>query len=253
MTFPTDITKIAFAGDWHDNFKYMWNACYWAHQKGVQAIVHVGDFGFWKNGIYYDDLNAQLIKWNLTLLFIDGNHENFPLLYSIPEHEEGYREIRSNIIHLPRGFRWEWSDQIFTALGGAHSIDKGFRDDGVDWFKEEDITVDDMKKVIDGGYTDFLITHDAPKFARVPLNPEFAQMFSYIDVFESEVSRFMIEKVCREIAPRFVFHGHYHVRYSDVVKYCESYKTEVVGLDCDGTDFKKNMSIVNLTQLEGML
>lgn len=253
MTFPQLITKVAFAGDWHDNWKYMLNACYWAHQKGAQAIVHVGDFGFWSNGAKYDELNSRLEKWDMYLLFIDGNHENFPLLNSILVNDEGYREIRSRIIHLPRGFRWEWYGKIFTALGGARSIDKGWREEGVDWFSEEDITVDDMKKVIDGGYTDFLITHDAPQSAKVPLDPEFARSFAYKDVFSCELSRYMLEKVCTEIAPMYVIHGHYHVRYDSFHIWCKSYKSQIHGLHCDGNPFPLNMTIVDLTELTGYI
>lgn len=250
MTFFDHVTKVAFAGDWHDNFRYMWRACYWAHQKGVDAIVQVGDFGFWSNGRAYDDLNAQLEKWDIYLFFIDGNHENFPLLNSIPVNDEGYREIRSRIIHLPRGFRWEWYGHTFTALGGAHSIDEGFRTEGVDWFKEEDITVDDMKKTIDGGLTDFLITHDAPHSANVPLDPAFAAMFPHKVVQKCELNRWMLEKVCTHLRPLWIIHGHYHVNYEAYTGWWSDKLGRITGLDCDGNPFNKNMTVVDLTELQ---
>lgn len=249
MSFPDNITKVMFAGDWHDNYKYMVHACYWAHQKGAEAIVQVGDFGFWSNGAQYDDLNQKLREWGMHLFFIDGNHENFPLLYSIPEHKDGYRVIRDRIIHLPRGFRWEWCGRTFTALGGARSIDVGFLTPGSDWFPEEDITIDDMKKVVDGGLTDFLITHDAPTSARVPLDPAFARAFPYKDVQKCELSRAMLEKVCLAIKPLWIIHGHYHVQYSDTVQWLESKIGKVTGLDCDGNPFPKNMMLVDLENL----
>ena len=249
MSFPTDITKVVFAGDWHDNFKYMWHACYWAHQKGAEAIVQVGDFGFWTNGRAYDDLNDQLKKWNLQLFFIDGNHENFPLLYSIPVNSEGVRPIRSNITHLPRGFRWEWYGRTFTALGGAHSIDEGWRIDGQDWFKEEDITPEDMVKVMSGGLTDFLITHDAPISAPVPLDPSFAASFNQDIVAQCEMNRWMLEKVCRHVKPLWLIHGHYHVDYGSYVNWWKDKPGKVTGLHCDGNAFNKNMMVVDLTEV----
>lgn len=250
MSFPLTATKIAFAGDWHGQYTYMRRACYWAHKKGAEVIVQVGDFGFWKDSAAYDILNAQLEEWGMYLLFIDGNHENFPLLYNTPLNNDGVRPIRDRIIHLPRGFRWSWYIYTFTALGGAHSIDKDYRFDGVDWFKEEDITVDDMKKTVDGGPTDFLITHDSPYSANTPLDPAFAAQFSDQQVHECDLSRWMLEKVCQGITPTWIVHGHYHVDYEAETKWNNGGTCKITGLNCDGSAFDRNMIIVDLTELD---
>ena len=72
-------------------------------------IIILGDFGVgffdgkqWPEEMFYDYLAEQ----DYTVLFIDGNHENFNMLKSYPiEAWNGGKAqfIRKNVIHLMRG------------------------------------------------------------------------------------------------------------------------------------------------------
>ena len=75
-----------------------------------------------------------------TVLFLDGNYENSDLLNTYPEGEwRGGKVhiIKPDILHLMRGQVFELEGNIIFTFGGATSIDKYMRQEGVSWWKEE--------------------------------------------------------------------------------------------------------------------
>ena len=66
-----------------------------------------------------------------TILFVDGNHENFDRLLSefpIEDWNGGkVHKIRPNIIHLMRGHVFEIEGKRIFAMGGGYSVDKYMR------------------------------------------------------------------------------------------------------------------------------
>lgn len=91
-------------------------------------VIVCGDFGLW-----HDNSTEQWwFKWfeekNFTLLFVDGNHENFDRLYGnefevVDFHGGKAHKIRENIYHLMRGYIFELEGKKFFAFGGASSHD----------------------------------------------------------------------------------------------------------------------------------
>ena len=76
----------------------------------------------------------------VTTLFVDGNHENFKQLneYDIEIWNGGkVHFIEGGIIHLMRGQVFEIDGTRFFTFGGAYSIDKMYRTEGLSWFPEE--------------------------------------------------------------------------------------------------------------------
>lgn len=91
-------------------------------------VIVCGDFGLWEN----DNTEKWWFKWlsekPFTLLFVDGNHENFDRLYSdefnIADYHGGKaHKIRENIYHLMRGHIFDLCGKKFFAFGGARSHD----------------------------------------------------------------------------------------------------------------------------------
>ena len=81
-----------------------------------------------------------LRKLPMTILFADGNHEQFDALnsYSIDEWNGGkVHIIEPGIIHLMRGQVYHIDGKRFFVFGGAYSIDRAYRDLGFTWFEEE--------------------------------------------------------------------------------------------------------------------
>ena len=104
-------------------------------------VAVAGDFGLVFHG---NSKEAELLDWlqnkNFTTLFVDGNHENFRLLNSYPVtewHGGKVHMIRPNVIHLMRGQVFNICDKTVFTFGGAKSIDKMYRIEGISWWPEE--------------------------------------------------------------------------------------------------------------------
>ena len=91
-------------------------------------VIVCGDFGLWHDGPDERYWLKWLAQRKFTLLFVDGNHENFDRLYSdefpIVDFCGGKaHRIRKNIYHLMRGYVFDLQGKKFFAFGGASSHD----------------------------------------------------------------------------------------------------------------------------------
>ncbi len=220
------MSKILLVGDTHGNDNFFGLACSTAAEYGCDKLFQVGDFGYWahyKAGVdFLDACEAHLRDNNLKGYWLDGNHENHPLLRELygpggVDHNpdfQGFWKIRHNILYAPRGLRWEWDYITFMALGGAYSVDKEFRREGLSWWPEESITEEEAEFAMSGGYVDVMLTHDAPEGTDIPCLRR--QRALRRDMFpESTQQRLLLRRVVDAVRPKMLVHGHYHNRYSD--------------------------------------
>ena len=89
-------------------------------------------------------------------------HENFNLLNDLPEDENGMGYISEHIRHLKRGRHYNIQGKNILTIGGADSIDKYRRIEGISWWKEEQITDDDISRVDNNIYYDYVLSHCCP-------------------------------------------------------------------------------------------
>jgi hypothetical protein len=117
----SDPDRVLAAGDWHGNTDRAGGVISSAGMREIPVVLQLGDFGFWVPGAntdrYLDILDKLCEQWNVTLLWVDGNHEDFDTLNALPLHDSGVRVIRENIVHLPRGFRWTWHGPAVAGAG----------------------------------------------------------------------------------------------------------------------------------------
>ena len=99
--------------------------------------------------------------YNFNLYFIDGNHERFPSLNALEEDENHMGYVSEHIRHLKRGRVYNIQGKKILTIGGADSIDKFRRTEGLDWWKDETITDEDIARV-EPGYYDYVLTHCCP-------------------------------------------------------------------------------------------
>lgn len=187
---PTDISKLK-----EEN---------WPEQKSLTKddfLIILGDFGLiWKDketNVEADWLDYFEEK-PFTVLFVDGNHENFDRLYKFPriKFHNGYvHQIRSNVYHLMRGYVFDLQGYSFFAFGGGKTRDiqdgiikpKWFRSiedamfayawgringlrqrvEGVHWWKQEMPSVAERNRGIKNlekvnFKVDYVITHCLP-------------------------------------------------------------------------------------------
>ena len=124
-----------------------------------------------------------------TVLFVDGNHENFDLLFSYPISQWNGGKvhiIRSDIIHLMRGQIFELKGNTIFTFGGATSIDKYMRTEGLTWWALEMPTHEELDEGIANlkrynNKVDYIITHSCGERALMypPLRTRNFQMGRY--------------------------------------------------------------------------
>ena len=136
-------------------------------------VIIAGDFGgIWSKEKLEEDL-APYEKLPFTVLFVDGNHENFDLLESYPTKEwKGglIREIKPNIFHLTRGQVFTIEGKKIFTFGGATSVDKWRRVEGESWWARELPDETDLFTAVDNlekhNFTvDYIITHSCDEKA----------------------------------------------------------------------------------------
>lgn len=124
---------IHITGDTHGDRD--WGKIFMAYREGkIKAgdyVIICGDFGAVWHGNGKDDLLLnRYAKLPFTILFIDGNHENFDKLYEYPVEEWNggkIHKIRDNVFHLMRGQVFTIEGKTFFTMGGGTSIDKEWR------------------------------------------------------------------------------------------------------------------------------
>lgn len=106
-------------------------------------VIICGDFGgIWYAGERQEKTLDALSRLPFTLLFADGNHENYDLLESYPIslwHGGKVQEIRENALHLMRGQIYSIEGKTFFVMGGAacHDLWNGVLDPGSPDFEEK--------------------------------------------------------------------------------------------------------------------
>ena len=167
---------IFVTGDLHGNIdKSKLNTQFFPQQKELTKddfVIIAGDFGgIWDESRSENWLLRWLEKKRFTTLFVDGNHENFDLLNSYPVTAwKGGKvhEVRPGILHLMRGQVFQIGAATLFTFGGADSIDKHYRTEGVSWWPQERPTEEEffegMKNLARHNYSvDYVISHTAPQ------------------------------------------------------------------------------------------
>ncbi|MEG2117094.1 MAG: metallophosphoesterase, partial [Clostridia bacterium] len=130
-------------------------------------MIIAGDFGaVWNRETLDADL-ARYEKFPFSILFVDGNHENFDLLDAYPiEIWNGGKvhKTKESIIHLMRGQVFEIEGKKFFTFGGATSVDKCNRTEGKSWWPQENPCDNDIVEANKnlsrvGNKVDIIITH----------------------------------------------------------------------------------------------
>jgi hypothetical protein len=202
-------------------------------------VIVCGDFGVW----HPDNTEKWWFRWlsekNFTLLFVDGNHENFDRLYGdefevVDFHRGKAHKIRENIYHLMRGYVFTICNKKIFAFGGAssHDIDDGILDlkdykskreliedynkrtkrgemlriNHISWWEQELPTEEEMQFGLDtldknDNKVDFIITHCCPQ--------QIASLFSH-GTYKPDKLTSYFNAVAEKVKFSKWFFGHYH-------------------------------------------
>lgn len=166
------MSQIFITGDLHGEIEIsklnMKNFPEQANLTKNDYLIICGDFGLvWQGGKQEEYWRKWLNSRNFTTLFVDGNHENFDTLDSMTVHNWNGGKVHfveEHIIHLMRGQVFTISDLTFFTMGGASSIDREFRREGISWWPQEIPTADDFAEGLDNlekynWEVDYILTH----------------------------------------------------------------------------------------------
>lgn len=158
-------------GDVHGDWFRIWHwleKMDFAQDENI-AVIILGDAALYWNPSKFDA--ERIIKrheenYKAHIYFLDGNHENFDLLKQLPIDTDGVAHISEHIHYLPRGFAgWihtETGKSKICVCGGADSIDKFRRVEGISWWADETITKEDIAKIPVGSYM-YVLSHCCPR------------------------------------------------------------------------------------------
>jgi Icc-related predicted phosphoesterase len=185
----------------------------------------LGDVGFlWLKNENRDSLNFEILsKRKFPVLCVMGNHDPIYGRSDLPEEDIGIGEkvivVNKNnpfIAYLKRGKIYTIDSYKILVLGGALSIDKDRRIEGISWWKEEywsDKEKKDLLKLLKSeNEFDFVLSHTGP----YKINYELACMGipGRDKKMDDEVGE-LNEKVDKKIKHRGWFCGHWHYDYLD--------------------------------------
>ena len=236
---PPEPTTLLVVGDVHGDAAWMKVVCAKARALGCDAILQLGDFGFWPHEAwgraYVDRVVELLARHELDCLFIDGNHDNLDVLLADGLPAAGpFRWVAPRLYYMPRGARWSWRGVSFLAMGGAYSFDKEWRLANEPaprtwWWPQEQISDDDIRRAIEGSRpVDVLVAHDCPAGFKLG---------EYEPREETKRNRAALGRIVDHVRPRLLLHAHWHRRTSGWYENEElGFRTWVEGLDMEKTN-----------------
>lgn len=253
---------IGIAGDWHGNTPWAVARLNDLAERGVDIILHLGDFGIWGDeaGLsYLTAVNSILGTNNQKILVTLGNHENYVMVGALQVITDGDFEgwmvnpELPNILYAQRGQRWIWEGVSFVSLGGANSIDRYGRTEGINWWGEEQISYGDVYRTVEGGHADIFISHDCPEgvnlFGTHRDNcGDSGNRWSEDALEYAQHSRVSLRAAVDAVQPDLLFHGHHHHYIDQVTDLIDGegngYSIHTIGLNKD--DDPDNIGVLEL-------
>lgn len=180
---------------------------------GNDYLVILGDAGIVWSTTENLEVEAYYNQLPCKTLFIDGNHENFDLLYKMPIIDlfgAKVHKISDKIFHLMRGEVYTIENKTIFAFGGGFSLKRLTNSSSVFVWNEE---MPNQKEYQNGKMNskknniDFVLTHVAPQSIAtkngINIAPEERKLNEYLD----ELKKTIVYK-------RWFF-GHYHKDFDD--------------------------------------
>lgn len=202
---------IYITGDTHgDRFRFIKNMLDDENWTKDDFLIICGDFGYIFLNNSADEKFLDFLETKpYTICFCDGNHENFPAIFSYPQitwNGGKAHQIRKNIFHLMRGQVFTIENKKIFTMGGAYSIDRYMRTLNYSYWEEELPSSEEYSEAIENVKNkkiDIVISHTAPKeiIRKMGFSP---------DIHDMELTGFL-EWVMYEVDFSHWYFGHWHI------------------------------------------
>lgn len=177
-------------------------------------IIILGDFGLlWE---YNRKREKEFIEfyeknYKCNICFLRGNHENYKLLNKIPI-ENDLGRVSEHISYLLDGKIYIINGISFLIVGGADSVDKYRRTEGLNWWREEVVSTEAVQDAIINSHRchiNFVLTHTAPK----SIVDEYKPLLCTLELDETKLDRTsenLLNILKEEIDFDYWCFGHFH-------------------------------------------
>ena len=166
------MSRLFVTGDTHGlmDFSKLKRFCVGKELDREDYIIIAGDCGVLWSQELKDEYISEYEALGVTILFVDGNHENYDMLYSYPVSTflgGRVHKISQNIYHLIRGEIYSICGKTILAFGGGESNDMANRIEHKTWWADESITEQDFNNAklnlmrVDN-CVDYVISHVPP-------------------------------------------------------------------------------------------
>ena len=175
-------------------------------------VIILGDAAFLFRG---DETELEeirrLSRYPFLLAFLDGNHDNLPLIERYPtENWMGgpVHRLSPGLLHLIRGSIYTINGQRFFVFGGGVSADKAIRKEGIDYWRKEMPSPEEFDSAWENliqhdFHVDYILCHTAPTDAVNALRGS----LKHPD--EEPLNNFLL-KVRRSTDYKRLLFGHFH-------------------------------------------
>lgn len=184
------------------------------------TIICTGEWGYG----FFDEYCSEekfydfIAEQDITILFIDGNHENFEKLNNLPIsiwNDGKAHVIRENLVHLIKGEVFTINGKKIFVFGGGYSIDRERRTEGIDWWPEENISEADRQNADNNlarneHKVDYCISHTAPIETVGRLAYNHPGVIKKRVMEEFEITNYLQHVVDTTEFSKYYF-GHFHV------------------------------------------
>lgn len=148
--------------------------------------IQLGDFGFKYDTLKNIDHNCHKI--------LGGNHDNYDKIIDIPHYLGDYGYANLNEIN-------------FFYYRGAYSIDKIYRTIGIDWWQQEELSIEkflNARELYRETKPEIVLSHDCPEF----LVPQY--IGPHAKIYQNNTN-WALGEFYNIHQPKIWIHGHYHV------------------------------------------
>ncbi|MCT1365047.1 MULTISPECIES: metallophosphoesterase [unclassified Microbacterium] len=205
--------RVAVVGDVHGNFRWL-DIVARAVQELAPEVTTMLQLGDW--AMDPDTTDEALDGTAIERIYVTlGNHENWGQITPLLDAHPGAAVRVSKITWLlPRPGRLTIGGRSVLSLGGAVSVDRAWRQEGVSYWKDEEITSEHVKSAIAGGPAEVMLTHEPPAGTPVRSVQEILRTnpmgFPDDALRDSANSRARVAKVWNIVYPELLIHGHMH-------------------------------------------
>ena len=224
--------KIIITGDIHGDWGPL-NAL--INRKQPDKLIVCGDFGYWPHFHKSTNFHRRGVPWNqygiknpkTEIYWIDGNHENHEIIQQMVKEHGRKNPIQikefenGKVYYMPRCSTMELNGINCLFIGGACSIDKETRVEGISWWRDEELSYTDYLNLPEEEI-EVVFSHTIPSCVDDKL-PLLSQALA--DKFKDGSCQ-ILEEVFYKYKPIRWYFGHFHRHYQFEFENCQ-----FVGLD----------------------